>query len=93
MIHPESFRFKNEQCKNSEYNKCDNFLNYFELDKGERAAIFTKTDSVGRHLKHVFKQGDAPANEYYGNKAQLAKPFPFRKLEMAIPSHNHKCIT
>ena len=57
---PAEFFFKVENGKNTEHNKCYNFLNCFKLGSSKKFVTY----SVCRDLKAVFKKCNTPADEY-----------------------------
>jgi len=68
--------------KNGENRKRDDFLNGFELSGAELVGA----DAIGRHLKTVFEESDAPAGE---------DDFPQRFaaiFEMAVPGEGHEDV-
>jgi len=44
----------------AEHGQRDALLYDLQLDEVEGTAVFYETDTVGRHLTAVFKEGDAP---------------------------------
>ena len=66
--------------KSREHGKRDDFLDDFELCRGE----LIRTDTVGGNLKTVFEKGDAPAGE-----DDLPQRFA-AVFEVAVPGEGHK---
>lgn len=55
VVQPESFCFKNQQCKNCKYQQRDHFLYHFELYQAKKSAIFSEANLIGWHLKKYSK--------------------------------------
>lgn len=70
----------------------NDFLQHFEFDQGEGTAVFAEADAVGGHLKKVFEQSNAPADEYNGYQAEVVEPLHFVEFEVAVPSKGHEDV-
>ena len=90
VISPQCFIFKDQQCKNGKNYECDNLLYDLELKEAEWAAIAIKAYPIGRYLKSIFKQCDAPANEDNAHEAQTIEAFHILKPQVPIPCQGHK---
>jgi len=55
---------KQNRKENKDY-KRNYFLEYFQLNEVERAAVLCKTNPVGRHLETILKKRKAPAHQHY----------------------------
>ena len=72
--------------------KGDNFLNYFELHKVERAAVAGETDSVGRNGEAVFEEGDTPRKQDHQNERPAGGNLHFIQFQMPLPGECHKDV-
>ena len=56
----ETLALEHYSYHDGKYCEGNRFLDHFELHEIERAAVSVKTDTVGRNLCAVFKEGNAP---------------------------------
>lgn len=89
MIRTKRFILAYDQREDRKNGKCYNFLKYFELNQGEWATIALIANSVGRNLKDVLEQGDAPTQENDPKQTHFPKPF---LLGMSIPRKRHEAV-
>ena len=75
MIPLKRFVLAEKQHEGGEDDKRDYLLNHFQLPQRERPPVFDAADPVGRNLKTVFEQGDAPTQQHDGCERH---PFEFR---------------
>jgi hypothetical protein len=92
MIHPERFRFKNNDNKKGKNNQRDHLLDHFELPEIERPAVFMEPDPVGGNLEDIFEKGNAPTDEDHRKQAELAEIIPLAELQMPVPGEGHKYV-
>lgn len=79
-----------EQHEGGEDDKRDYLLNHFQLPQRERPAVLDAADTIGRHLKTVFEQGDSPAQQHDGRERQ---PFEFRfEDDVSVPRQRHEGV-
>lgn len=86
MIPAQGFRFKKYQCKDHKNTDGNDFLDDLELEHIEWAAGSVASYFIGRYHQRIFQQGNAPADEDGGEKANMLE------LEMAIPGNRHKGV-
>lgn len=92
VIHPEAFVFEKKHSKQGKNRERDHFLYDFQLPQVERTAIFRIAHSVGRHLKDIFKKGDAPTDQNDAHQSETAEPVHFLEFQMPVPRKCHKGI-
>ncbi len=92
MVHSEGLMFEHQQRKHRKHDQRDDLLYHLELKEAERAAIAIEADPIGRHLKGIFKQCDAPADEYDAEQTQRVEAFDVFEFQMPVPCHGHKRI-
>jgi len=61
------------------------------LPEIEGAAVFGKTDAVCRHLKAIFKQGDAPREQDDADETQILS-LTLLEFQVAVPGKSHKGV-
>ena len=66
MIPLKRFVLAEKQHEGGEDDKRDYLLNHFQLPQRERPPVFDAADPVGRNLKTVFEQSDAPTQQRDG---------------------------
>ena len=76
----------------TEHRQRDALLDNLELDEVERASVFYKSQSIGRHLTAVFKESDAPREYDDTNERPVAAGTCLLQFQMPIPSKCHKHI-
>ena len=86
----ERFVFAEEQHEGGEDDKCDRLLYHFQLPQRERSAVLDAAQTVGRNLKAVFEQGDAPAQQYDGCERE-ALEFRFED-DVTVPRQRHEGV-
>ena len=59
-----------QQRENRKDRKRNHLLNHFQLPQTERSAKLAATDAIGRHLKAIFEQGDAPTQQHDSQKPE-----------------------
>src|SRR5690606_7906363 len=92
MIEPEGLIFKEYHRKEDENEQGYDFLQHLKLNQRKRAAHFTVADAVGRHLKEILEQCDAPADEHNRNQSQVFEPFQFFEFEVSVPGQGHESV-
>lgn len=92
MVRPETFIFKNQNCKKGKNNERNYFLNDFELPESKRAAISHKSDFVGRNHSHILKKRNHPTEQDDFQKTHIGKPVIFFEFQMTVPGKCHKNI-
>lgn len=55
-----------EKCHHREDGERYDFLDYLQLEQGERPTVALEAYPVGRNHEAVFKKGYPPGKEYYG---------------------------
>lgn len=84
------FVLAEKQHEGGEDDKRDYLLNHFQLPQRERPPVFDAADPVGRNLKTVFEQGDAPTQQHDGCERH---PFEFRlEYDVPVPRQRHKGV-
>ena len=73
---------KVQVCKYREHAKRDNFLDDFQLERGE----FAETNAIGGHLEAILEERNQPADQNRGNQRRFAI------LEMTVPSDGHENV-
>ncbi len=92
MVKAESLCLEKGNGKNGEDRECDHLLDNFKLPEVKRPSVTGKAHTVGRYLEHVFKEGDAPADEDNSLNSQIAEAINTLELQMTIPGQGHKGI-
>lgn len=80
MIKSKLFGLKKDKGKNQKNGNRDHFLYDFKLYQSKWATVSLKANSISRHLKEIFKKGNAPADKDYGYNSSILKPLPVLKL-------------
>ena len=62
------------------------------MDQGERPAHALISDAVGRYLKAIFEESNAPADEDDHPDAGMLKPFHFPELQVPVPGQRHEGV-
>ena len=60
VVPVEGLAFEEKGSDYGEDDERDDLLYYLELDKAEGTAVTYKPETIGRHLAHIFKQGNSP---------------------------------
>ena len=68
VVPPEGLATKHQSGQDGKDDERNDFLHHLELDERERSAIAFETYAVGRHLAHIFKQGNSPRKQYDHNQ-------------------------
>ena len=63
MVPVEGLALEDKNREQGEDGQGDYFLYHLELDEVEGAAVVHETYAVGRHLKRILEEGDAPREE------------------------------
>ena len=92
VVPVEGFALETKGHDDGEYYQGDDFLQNFELNQGEGAAVVQKADAIGGHLTHIFKQSDAPREEDDGNEGPMATDACFLQLQVAVPGKGHEDV-
>lgn len=92
MIQPELLVLKEQKSKAHEYYERYDFLQHFQLHKGERSSVVAVAQSVRRDLKTVFEKRYTPTYQYHSPKTEFGKPAVLGEFEMTVPGHCHKGI-
>ena len=80
MIHLEGFLLEEDRGKEDKYQQGNHFLYHFQLNQRKGSPVAFKTNTVGRHLQAVFKQGDTPADQDHNDEGHLVKAFHLLEL-------------
>lgn len=83
---------ENDHGEYHEDNKCYGFLDCFQLNKAEGAAILFKSDPICRYLEQVFEKSQAPTDKDNTEQAKVFAPAQVFEFKMAIPGESHKSI-
>ena len=92
MVHFDGFVLEKDHGKDHEYHQGDDFLKDFEFDKGEWPAVFFEANSIGRYLKEVLKEGNAPTDHHNADQTEIFKPFKVFELQVPVPGEGHKGV-
>ncbi len=92
MIGAEGFVFENQGREKGKDQQRDHFLHYFQLPKRERAAVAVEPDAVGRHLKAILEQRNAPTESNNGRQAPITEKIHILELQVAVPRKGHEYI-
>lgn len=84
--------FEQQQGECGKYKQGDDLLRHFELDEGERPAVFFVTNAVGRHHQAIFHKSDQPTDEDEAEQAGFLEKLQMLKLEVSVPGKRHKNI-
>lgn len=83
---------KGYEAEDCEYYERDDFLHYFKLDEGIGASVVGEAYAVGRYLKAVFEQSDAPREEDDCKEWPGGRYSGGLQFEMAVPGDGHENI-
>ena len=72
--------------------KGDDFLDHFQLDKVERAAVVHETQPVRRDLGAVLEKCDSPGKKDDQNQGPSGRDFHFLKFQVPVPGNGHKDV-
>lgn len=79
--------------KNSKYNQRYRLLYHLQLHQIKRPAVPDITDTVGRHLATILKQGNPPRYQYhYYQRCSVRYPLQLLHLQVSVPCKCHKDI-
>ena len=92
VVQAESLCFEEHNGENGEHCQRHNLLNNFQFDKTERSAVDVGPNTVGRNLKTVLKQRNAPTDEDYGPQPQIFEASHLAEFQVAVPRESHKCV-
>lgn len=92
MVPLQGFAFEEQVAEDDEYGECDHFLDDLKLHEREWTSIFFESDAVGRDLKNILEQGDAPAEQDDSDEWEGFEPAELFHLEMTVPGKSHKQI-
>ncbi len=93
VVPSEGFGLEDSDDDGCEHGERNGFLNDFQLDEVERAAVDGRADAVGRNHERILEQGNAPRQEDdQKERPVLCRGMEFDELELAIPCESHKDI-
>ena len=92
MIPVDGLSLEDEQDDDAEDGQGDNFLNDFELQEVERAAVVLEADAVGRDCEAVFKKGDTPREKDDADQRPSGRDFHLGEFQVSIPGERHEDI-
>ena len=92
MVPMESFALKQHRDHDGEDEQGDDLLNHLQLDERKGTSIIDKTNAIGGHLAHVFKEGNPPRKGDNGNQGPVFTNARFAQLQVTVPSKGHKYI-
>ena len=93
MVPVEALATKTYDGEDGEDAEGNDFLYDLELHERVGTTVALKTDAIGRHLKAVFEEGEAPRDEDDDEERCFAlQNADILQFEMAIPSENHENV-
>ena len=92
MIVVEALGAEEYQGEDHEDGDGDHFLDYLQLDQGERAAKILEAYPVGWNHKTIFEKCDSPADHYNSEKPPLREKCVCLEFQLAIPSQSHEAV-
>lgn len=92
MVPAEGETVEEEHGHQGEDYQGDALLHHLELNQRVGPSIALESDAVGRDLKAVFSQGNAPREEDDKPQGPVAAHPGALQLEMAVPGQCHKHI-
>lgn len=92
VVPVEGFSLEHEHYYDGEDREGDNFLNDFELEEVERAAVGLEADAVCRDGEAVLKEGYSPGEQDDQNEWPAGGDFHLTELEMAVPGKSHENV-
>lgn len=90
VVPAQRIRAHEDQREDGEDRERDDLLDHLELPDREGTAEFGAADAVGRDLKAIFKQGDAPAQQHDGHEAEALEPR--FEGDMPVPGQRHESV-
>ena len=92
MVPVELFAAEETEGEDGEHDERDNLLYHFQLHERERSAVLHETHAVGRHLHHVFRQGERPREEDDGDERPAVDEVHFLQFQVAVPGERHENV-
>lgn len=93
MIPMQAFATECDNGEKRKYDEGNHFLHHLELHQRVGTAVALKANSVGRHLKTIFEEGQAPRDKDNDVKRGVALKYAHvLKFQVAVPSEDHKDI-
>ena len=89
---PGELRAEGRHREEDEDRERDHFLNDLEFKKRERTAVAFKTETVGRHLKGLFKKRNAPREEDDRPDGPERDELHVLELEVQVPGKRHEDV-
>lgn len=80
------------QAEDYEDYERDYLLHHLELHERIRATVALETHAVGRHLKTILQQGDAPRKQNDYIERPVGRKAGRLQFKMAIPGEGHEHI-
>ena len=72
MVPVQVCALKHDVGNDTEHSQRDALLYHFQLDEVKGTAVFYESQSVGRHLTAVLKEGDAPREHNDADEGPVA---------------------
>ena len=89
---PGELRAESRHREEDEDRERDHFLNDLEFKKRERTAVAFKAETVGRHLKGIFKKRNAPREEDDRPDGPERDELHVLELEVQVPGERHEDV-
>lgn len=89
---PGKLRAESRHREEDEDRERNHFLNNLEFKKRERPAVAFKAEAVGRHLKGIFEERDAPREEDDRPDGPERDELHILKLEVQVPGERHEDV-
>lgn len=92
MIPPDLETFERPETEYHKHRQRDHFLNHLQLNQRKRPSVAFEPYTVGRHLKTILKQCDAPRQQDNSIERPVCGDTAGRKLQMPVPGKCHEHV-
>lgn len=90
MVPAQRIRAHKDQREDAKYRERDDLLDHLQLPDRERTAELRAAEAVGRDLKTVFEQGDAPTQQ---DDRDESETFESRfEGDVTVPGQRHEGV-
>ena len=92
MVPAELLILEGDGGEADENDERDHLLDHFQLDQGKGATVAREPNAIGRNLQAILKEGDSPAEKYYGEQPPLCPGRMILETQVPVPSNGHESI-
>ena len=93
VVPTEGLRLEDRDHDNGEHDKRYGFLDDFQLDKVERAAIDSRANAVGGNHERILEKGNTPRHQYDQNQRPVfRRGDDLDQFQLSVPRKSHENV-